>query len=71
MVKVRGKVVSAVREIIPSESFEIRSVKQIAKDVYLVRAEDEEYHYLVEVKLTPHGEEYHYKLLLFDYEEKG
>jgi len=59
----------ALRDIIPTDDFEVKKVKKKG-DIYVVDAEDEDYRYEIEISLSPRGDEHHYILLDFSYEEK-
>lgn len=65
-----------LEEVMPTDRWEVKSVKQVRPNsCYLVHVEDEEYHYKVELELTPvrnkEGEEIRsYRLLSFEFEEK-
>jgi len=59
----------ALKEIMPSDRFEVKKVKKKG-DIYEVDAEDKEYKYKIEISLSPRGDEYQYSLLDFSYEEK-
>ncbi len=59
----------ALKEIMPTDDFEVRKVKRKG-DIYEVDAEDKDHHYRLEILLTPHAEDHHYRLLDFSYEEK-
>lgn len=59
----------ALRDIIPTDDFEVKKVKKKG-DIYVVDAEDEDYRYEIEISLSPRGDEYYYILLDFSYEEK-
>lgn len=59
----------AIRDIIPTDDFKVNKVKKKG-DIYVVNAEDEDYRYEIEISLSPRGDEQHYRLLDFSYEEK-
>ncbi len=73
----------ALKEIMPSDRFEVKKVKKKGDiyvvyaegegykyEIYVVYAEDEGYKYEIEISLSPRGDEQHYRLLDFSYEEK-
>lgn len=64
------QIMQVAKEIIPVDHFKVLSFKKIADETYLIKVEDKQYLYHVEVKLLPHGEDCHYRLLLFDYTQK-
>lgn len=69
----RNRLIAIAMEIIPSERQkpEIKEIKRIATNTYLITAQDREYDYSVEVELLPYGEDYSYRLLDFDYRERS